>query len=70
MRKKGLPRTHERFEMVLYTALQNALPGDEYEQVLKVYTRYQKERTYHWVRPDAFASLKRIGDTRTRNLHR
>jgi len=70
MRKAGLPRTRERFEAVLYTALQNAAPGDEYEQVLKIHARYQKERTYSWIRPDAFDLLKRIGDTRTRNLPR
>jgi len=66
MRKSGLPRTRERFEAVLYTALQNAAPGDEYEQVWKIHTRYEKERTYSWVRPDAFASLKRIADKRIR----
>jgi len=27
MSKKGLPRSRERFEAVLYTALQNAAPG-------------------------------------------
>jgi len=64
MRKTGLPRTRERFEAVLYAALQNAAPGDEYEQISKIYTRYQKERTYGWVRPDAFALLKRIADKR------
>jgi len=70
MRKTCLPRTRERFEAVLYTALQNAVPGDEYEQVLKIHDRYQTERTYSWIKSDAFVLLKRIGDARTRNLPR
>jgi len=70
MSKKGLPRSRERFEAVLYTALQNAAPGDEYEQVLKIYLRYQAEQTYDWVRPDAFELLKRVGEGRIRNFPR
>jgi len=33
-------------------------------KVLAIYHRYQEERTYHWLRPDAFVMLKRIAGVR------